>query len=85
MREVYALVQQVLNTTAAVLITGESGTGNELIARVMHDQGLRRTGPFIAINGAAIPERLWESELFSPEKGAFSGRLRAVGDLLTRT
>ncbi len=58
MQEVYRLVERVLNTTATVLITGESGTGKELIARVIHHEGPRAQGPFIAINCAAIPETL---------------------------
>jgi Nif-specific regulatory protein len=73
MQDVYRLVERVLNTTATVLITGESGTGKELIARVIHYQGPRAHGPMIAVNCAAIPETLLESELFGYEKGAFTG------------
>ncbi|MGH8068021.1 MAG: sigma-54-dependent Fis family transcriptional regulator [Candidatus Entotheonellia bacterium] len=73
MQEVYRLVELVLNTTATVLLTGESGTGKELIARVVHYQGPRAKGPFIAVNCAAIPETLLEAELFGYERGAFTG------------
>jgi Nif-specific regulatory protein len=73
MQEVYGLVERVLNTTATVLITGESGTGKELVARVIHYEGPRAKGPFIALNCAAIPETLLEAELFGYEKGAFTG------------
>jgi transcriptional regulator with PAS, ATPase and Fis domain len=73
MQEVYHLVEWVLNTTTNVLLTGESGTGKELIARVIHYQGPRAKGPFIAVNCAAIPETLLEAELFGYERGAFTG------------
>jgi Nif-specific regulatory protein len=73
MQEVYRLVEWVLNTTTHVLLTGESGTGKELIARVIHYQGPRAKGPFIAVNCAAIPETLLEAELFGYERGAFTG------------
>jgi Nif-specific regulatory protein len=73
MQEVYRLVKRVLNTTANVLLTGESGTGKELIARVIHYEGPRAKGPFIAVNCAAIPETLLEAELFGYERGAFTG------------
>jgi Nif-specific regulatory protein len=73
MQEVYRLVERVLNTGATVLLTGESGTGKDLIARVLHYQGPRAKGPFIAINCAAIPETLLEAELFGYERGAFTG------------
>ena len=73
MQEVSRLVERVLNTTATVLLTGESGTGKELIARVLHYQGPRAKGPFIAVNCAAIPETLLEAELFGYERGAFTG------------
>jgi two-component system response regulator AtoC len=73
MQEVYRLVERVLHTTAYVLLTGESGTGKDLIARVLHYQGPRAKGPFIAVNCAAIPETLLEAELFGYERGAFTG------------
>jgi Nif-specific regulatory protein len=73
MQEVYRLVQRVLNTDSNVLLTGESGTGKDLIARVLHYQGPRAKGPFIAVNCAAIPETLLEAELFGYERGAYTG------------
>ena len=76
MQEVYQLIERVLNTTARVLITGESGTGKELVARILHYQGPRAKGPFIAVNCAAIPEALLEAELFGYEKGAFTGAIQ---------
>ena len=73
MREIYALVEQVAPSSASVLITGDSGTGKELIARTIHQLSPRREKPFIGINCSAIPESLMESELFGHEKGAFTG------------
>ena len=73
MRQVYSLISQVAPTSAAVLITGESGTGKELVARALHNSSPRAVGPFIAVNCAAMPETLMESELFGHEKGSFTG------------
>jgi two-component system nitrogen regulation response regulator GlnG len=73
MQEIYRVLARLMSTDLTVLISGESGTGKELVARALHEYGKRRNGPFIAINMAAIPRELIESELFGHEKGAFTG------------
>ena len=73
MQEIFALIRQVAPTSAAVLLTGESGTGKELVARALHKNSRRSEGPFVAINCAALPESLIESEIFGHERGAFTG------------
>jgi two-component system nitrogen regulation response regulator GlnG len=73
MQEIYRLLARLMQTDLTVMITGESGTGKELVARALHDYGKRRGGPFVAVNMAAIPRELIESELFGHEKGAFTG------------
>jgi two-component system, NtrC family, response regulator HydG len=72
MQRVYELVERISDTSSNVLITGESGTGKELVARAVHYNGARKEGRFIAVNCAAIPENLLESELFGYKKGAFT-------------
>ncbi len=82
MQNVFALIRQVAPTNACVLITGESGSGKELAARAIHSFSPRNADPFLAINCAALPETLMESELFGHEKGSFTGAVeRQIGAL----
>jgi len=80
MQEIYRIIARLMGTDLTVMINGESGTGKELVARAMHDYGKRRGGPFVAVNMAAIPRELIESELFGHERGAFTGaHARKIG------
>jgi len=80
MQELYRSVARLMATELTVMIMGESGTGKELVARALHDYGKRRKGPFVAVNMAAIPRDLIESELFGHERGSFTGAVnRATG------
>ena len=82
MKEVYRIITKIAPTGSTVLIYGESGTGKELVARAIHDRSTRKNQPFMAINCAAIPETLIESELFGHEKGSFTGaNAREIGIL----
>jgi two-component system nitrogen regulation response regulator GlnG len=80
MQDIYRVLARLMGTDLTVMISGESGTGKELAARALHDYGKRRNGPFVAVNMAAIPRELIESELFGHEKGSFTGAsARATG------
>ena len=80
MQDIYRTLARLMGTDLTVLISGESGTGKELVARALHDYGKRKKAPFVAVNMAAIPRELIESELFGHEKGAFTGAAtRAAG------
>ncbi len=80
MQEIYRMLARMMQTDLTVMVSGESGTGKELVARALHEYGRRRNGPFVAINMAAIPRDLIESELFGHEKGAFTGaQNRSIG------
>jgi len=75
MQRVYSLVDMVADSAVTVLLTGESGTGKELVARAIHHRSARADGPFVTMNCGALPENLFESELFGYEKGAFTGAM----------
>jgi two-component system nitrogen regulation response regulator GlnG len=80
MQEIYRVIARLTQTDLTVMIMGESGTGKELVARALHDYGKRRHGRFTAVNMAAIPKEMVESELFGHERGAFTGATnRGVG------
>ena len=80
MQDVYALMQRAAESDITVLVQGESGTGKELVAKLIHYNSARKAGPFVAVNCAAIPETLIESELFGHERGAFTGAsMRRIG------
>ena len=80
MQDIYRTLARLMSSDLSVVITGESGTGKELVARALHDYGKRKSKPFVAINMAAIPRELIESELFGHEKGAFTGaQNRSIG------
>ncbi len=80
MQDIYRTLARLMSSDLSVIVTGESGTGKELVARALHDYGKRKEKPFVAVNMAAIPKELIESELFGHEKGAFTGaQIRNIG------
>src|SRR3546814_19990360 len=84
MQEIYRVLARLMPTDLTVMIYGESGTGKELVARALHDYGKRRRGTFVAVNMAAIPRELIESELFGHGKGAFTGDTMTPSGRLTK-
>ncbi|HEX4382595.1 MAG TPA: sigma-54 dependent transcriptional regulator [Myxococcales bacterium] len=84
LRKAYAVLERVADAEVPVLVLGETGTGKELAARALHDRSRRRNGPFLAVNAAAVPETLLESELFGHTRGAFTGAQSARKGLFQR-
>jgi two-component system nitrogen regulation response regulator GlnG len=78
MQDLYRALARLMHTDLTVMVSGESGTGKELVARALHDYGKRKKGPFVAVNMAAIPRELIESELFGHEKGSFTGAVQRM-------
>ena len=82
MRKIFHLIRKLAATDVPILITGDSGTGKEMVAQAVHERSLRSKGPFVAINCGAIPRELLESQLFGYEKGAFTGAYRTTSGTL---